>query len=142
MRATDVSRECIFELSQFASFLSTSFPIRAPPRSTSTSVRVRAMSPLCANLVRTRVCVYVIYIIYMYTHVRIYKRRRIYIRTYSRGAFSRRKSRREIIMQKMHQADYDLICRARKQSVSLKEGFPVNLRNYRLRLCSVLRHLR
>jgi len=108
----------------------------------SVSVRITAMSPLYANLVRIHARVCVIYTIYMYTYVRIYKRRCIYIRTYSRGAFSRRKSRREIIMQKMHRADYDLICRARKQFVSLKEGFPVNLRNYRLRLCSVLCRLR
>lgn len=34
-------------------------------------------------------------------------------RSYSRTS-SRHKSRREIIMQKMHQQDYDLICRMRK----------------------------
>lgn len=35
-------------------------------------------------------------------------------------------------MQKMHREDYDLICRARKQFVSLKEESLVNLQNYRL----------
>lgn len=70
----------------------------------------------------TRICIY----------VGIHKRERTHIATYSRRPSSRRKSRREIIMQKMHREDYDLICRARKQFVSLKDEFLVNLWNYRL----------
>lgn len=56
----------------------------------------------------------------------------MYVHTREEDPSSRRKSHREIIMQKMHREDYDLICRARKQFVSLKEESLVNLQNYRL----------
>lgn len=94
----------------------------------STTIRIKRII-LCMSLM----CVHV--------HISIYTRdineAHIYICMYSRGPSSRRKSRCEIIMQKMHREDYDLICRARKQFVSLKEGILVNLRNYRTNLPAV-----
>jgi len=47
----------------------------------------------------------------IYMYMGIHKRKRAYICMYSRRSSSRRKSRCEIIMQKMHREDYDLICR-------------------------------
>jgi len=90
----------------------------------STIIRMKRII-LCMSLmyVRAHKCIYTLEYI---TTTRIY----LYVFTIPS---SHRKSRYEIIMQKMHREDYDLICRARKQFVSLKEGFLVNLRNYRLR---------
>lgn len=56
-------------------------------------------------------CTYVHVHAHKYMYMGIHKRKRAYICMYSRRSSSRRKSRCEIIMQKMHREDYDLICR-------------------------------
>lgn len=82
---------------------------------------------ICESHVYVCVCVY----IYIYINEDVH----ISVRIHEDRESSRRKSRCEIIMQKMHREDYDLICRARKQFVSLKEGSLVNLRTITVRLC-------
>lgn len=105
-------------------FSATSFLIRAPLRNEmSTTIRIERV---------------ILYASFIYARARTYVYTREYVNEDARTSVrihkdrSRRKSRCEIIMQKMHREDYDLICRAWKQFVSLEEGFFVNLRNYRL----------
>lgn len=111
-------------------FSTKGFLIRAPLRNgMSTNICIsRVILYMQASCMRARVHTYM----YIHRYVNEETRARTSVRIYSQRPSSPRKSRCEIIMQKMRREDYDLICRAWKQFVSSEEGFLVNLRNYRL----------